>query len=716
MLARVRGARRQHRVGAVPAWSWARGARRQRPRRRRQPLPRSHLGVRRRRDRPPPSAGGGGDRRAGAASWCTVSATSPRTRRASSSRGGCAALAPVPDARVYFAVSGSDAVEIALKTALLATGRAGVARLRPRLPRHHAGRARRSPRARPSARRSPRHASRHARSVCPTAAPPSALDATARSPRREPRLRRRRAGGRARGRRSCRRAGWLADARRSARARAARWWSPTRSSPASAAPAPGSRATAEGVVPDLLCCGKALGGGLPIAAVLGGAALDGGVGPAGRGAPHRDLPRAPARLRRGARDPRRARRRSRCRDRAAALGSVARARAPRAGARSPASSTCAAAACCGRSSSPTRARRAERARRALERGLLLLTCGAEGRTLQLLPPLTIRPAAARDRARSPGGSAVPVNSGADATRVPMVDLAGAHAPLEAELQAAFTRVLRSGRFILGEEIDAFEREVAAALGVEHAIGCSSGTDALLAALMALDLEPGDEVLCPSFTFFATGGCVWRLGARPVFVDVSPESWNAEREHFEARIGPRTRAIVPVHLFGRLADMEPILDLGRRHGLPVIEDAAQALGAIDRGRPGGHLRRARMLLLLSHQEPRRLRRRRAGGGHRRRAGGEGPLAAQPRAVVALHPRDRRRQLPPRRAAGGAAARQAAARPGDERAPPPGRRALRRALRRRGPRRRSTVPPAAPATPIGPSRCPRPPARRTSSIST
>jgi dTDP-4-amino-4,6-dideoxygalactose transaminase len=179
-----------------------------------------------------------------------------------------------------------------------------------------------------------------------------------------------------------------------------------------------------------------------------------------------------------------------------------------------------------------------------------------------------------------------MNSGADPSRISMVDLAGAHSPLEPDLQAAFTRVLRSGRFILGEEIDAFEREVAAALGVEHAIACSSGTDALLAALMALELEPGDEVLCPSFTFFATGGCVWRLGARPVFVEVSAESWNAEREHFEARMGPRTRAIVPVHLFGRLTDMEPILDLGRRHGVPVIEDAAQALGATDRGRQAG----------------------------------------------------------------------------------------------------------------------------------
>jgi dTDP-4-amino-4,6-dideoxygalactose transaminase len=178
-----------------------------------------------------------------------------------------------------------------------------------------------------------------------------------------------------------------------------------------------------------------------------------------------------------------------------------------------------------------------------------------------------------------------VNPG-DAPRVSMVDLATAHAPLEADLQAAFTRVLRSGRFILGEEVEAFEREAATALGVEQTIACSSGTDALLAALMALDLAPGDEVLCPSFTFFATGGCVWRLGARPVFVEVSAESWNAEREHFEAKIGPRTRAIVPVHLFGRLADMEPILDLGRRWGVPVIEDAAQALGATLNGRQAG----------------------------------------------------------------------------------------------------------------------------------
>jgi len=171
-------------------------------------------------------------------------------------------------------------------------------------------------------------------------------------------------------------------------------------------------------------------------------------------------------------------------------------------------------------------------------------------------------------------------------RLGMVDLPRAHAPIDAELHAAFTRVLESGRFILGEEVDAFEREAAAAVGVEHAIACSSGTDALLAALMALDLSPGDEVLCPTFTFFATGGCPWRLGLRPVYVDVSPTTWNAEVEQFAARIGPRTRAIIPVHLFGRLTSMEPILELARRHGVPVIEDAAQSFGATDEGRQAG----------------------------------------------------------------------------------------------------------------------------------
>ncbi|HVR29758.1 MAG TPA: DegT/DnrJ/EryC1/StrS family aminotransferase [Thermoanaerobaculia bacterium] len=168
----------------------------------------------------------------------------------------------------------------------------------------------------------------------------------------------------------------------------------------------------------------------------------------------------------------------------------------------------------------------------------------------------------------------------------MIDLARAHRPLAAELVAAFERVVRDGCFILGEEVAAFEREVARAIGVEHAVGMSSGTDALLAALLELDLEAGDEVLCPAFTFFSTAGSVWRAGLRPAFADVSARSFNSGREELEARLGPRTRAIVVVHLFGRLAEMEPILELARSRDLAVIEDAAQALGAADAGRQAG----------------------------------------------------------------------------------------------------------------------------------
>jgi dTDP-4-amino-4,6-dideoxygalactose transaminase len=177
-------------------------------------------------------------------------------------------------------------------------------------------------------------------------------------------------------------------------------------------------------------------------------------------------------------------------------------------------------------------------------------------------------------------------TGAPAAGVPMIDLASAHAPLAAELEAAFARVLRSGRFILGEEVEAFEREVALAIGIDHAVGMSSGTDALLAALMALELEPGAEVICPTFTFFSTAGCVWRAGLRPVFADVSASSFNSGRAELEVRIGPRTRAIVVVHLFGRLAEMDPILELARSRGLAVIEDAAQAFGAVEGGRQAG----------------------------------------------------------------------------------------------------------------------------------
>lgn len=170
--------------------------------------------------------------------------------------------------------------------------------------------------------------------------------------------------------------------------------------------------------------------------------------------------------------------------------------------------------------------------------------------------------------------------------VPLLDLNRQNAALHGELTAAFDRVLRSGHFILGDEVEAFEREAAAALGAPHALAVSSGTDALLVALMALDLAPGDEVICPSFTFFATAGCIARAGAKPVFADVEAGSFNLDPADVARRIGPRTKAIMPVHLFGQGADLEPILALAQKHGLAVIEDAAQALGARHRGRACG----------------------------------------------------------------------------------------------------------------------------------
>lgn len=172
--------------------------------------------------------------------------------------------------------------------------------------------------------------------------------------------------------------------------------------------------------------------------------------------------------------------------------------------------------------------------------------------------------------------------------VPLLDLKPQNLPLEGELTAAFLRVLRSGHFIMGPELDRFEAEMAAMLGVRHALGVSSGTDAILLALMALGIGPGDEVIVPSFTFFATGGCVARVGATPVFADVCPVCFNLDVADAARRITSRTRAIMPVHLYGQAADMDAIQALAGRHGLQVIEDGAQALGARYRGRMVGGL--------------------------------------------------------------------------------------------------------------------------------
>jgi len=171
-------------------------------------------------------------------------------------------------------------------------------------------------------------------------------------------------------------------------------------------------------------------------------------------------------------------------------------------------------------------------------------------------------------------------------KVPMLDLVAEHAPYRAELVAAFEKVLDSGRFVLGPEVESFEQEIGKWIGVPHAIGVSNGSDALLLALQAVGVGPGDEVICPTFTFFATAGAVARLGGVPVFVDSAECCYNLRADQVAARIGPKTKAIIAVHLFGQCADMDPILAAAKKRNIPVIEDAAQALGAKDKGRMAG----------------------------------------------------------------------------------------------------------------------------------
>ncbi len=170
--------------------------------------------------------------------------------------------------------------------------------------------------------------------------------------------------------------------------------------------------------------------------------------------------------------------------------------------------------------------------------------------------------------------------------VPLLDLVAQHHTIREEVLSAITRVFDSQQFIMGAEVEAFEREAATYCNVRHAIGCASGSDALLLALMALDIGPGDEVITVPFTFFATTSAITRLGARAVYVDIREDDFNLDVGQLEAAITPRTKAIMPVHLFGQCARMDEILAIAGRYSIPVVEDAAQAIGSDFRGERAG----------------------------------------------------------------------------------------------------------------------------------
>ncbi len=173
-------------------------------------------------------------------------------------------------------------------------------------------------------------------------------------------------------------------------------------------------------------------------------------------------------------------------------------------------------------------------------------------------------------------------------KVPLLDLGAQFDSIRDELMSAIEAVMESQRFINGPEVAELEKQIAEYTGCASAVGVSSGTDALIVGLMALGIGAGDEVITTPYTFFATAGSIWRVGAKPVFVDIEPDTFNIDTTRIEAAINERTKAIIPVHLFGQAAEMDPILALAAKHDLFVIEDAAQAIGARYRGHSAGSL--------------------------------------------------------------------------------------------------------------------------------
>lgn len=173
-------------------------------------------------------------------------------------------------------------------------------------------------------------------------------------------------------------------------------------------------------------------------------------------------------------------------------------------------------------------------------------------------------------------------------KVPLLDLSEQNAMLRPEIEAALGRVLDTSAFILGPEVKELEAELAEYCGVKYAIGCSSGSDALVLALMAVGVEAGDEVITTPYSFFASVSAITRLGAKPVFVDIDPETYNIDTALIEEKISSKTKAIEPVHLYGQCSEMDALLAVSEKHGVPIVEDAAQAIGAEDNGRRAGSM--------------------------------------------------------------------------------------------------------------------------------